>query len=421
MAALTDKQRQDLQKAVHEYLALAFPAVAEVFREAAALPQVEPPAAEREVALVKRWVSTLRLQKRALDLESEVKKLQEELKNSGGPVRPTGKGEARLPLAPATSTLKGHRQRITFLEFHPVYSILASSSEDGSIILWDFENGSKPIEKQLKQHTNSVTCVSFDRSGKWMASSSADLSVKLWDFQNYHCQRTLHGHEHTVSAVKFVGTGDQLLSCSRDTTCKLWEASTGYCLRTFTGHDNWVRSLAVNLQGTVFASGGSDHRVAVWDVASGAMTLDLTDHTHVVECVLFATPAVVEYVVSEGKLAEVSNGHTVEAPGDDRLLFSASRDKTVRIWDLVAGECLLVLEGHDNWVKGLAVHWTGKYVMSAGDDRSIRVWDVATGRMARDLQDAHGHFVACLAVHPAVPVLASGGSDNTVKIWDCGR
>jgi platelet-activating factor acetylhydrolase IB subunit alpha len=97
--------------------------------------------------------------------------------------------------------------------------------------------------------------------------------------------------------------------------------------------------------------------------------------------------------------------------------------------------------GHDNWVRALSFHPTGKYLLSASDDKTIRVWDLATGRCIKTV-DAHGHFVTTLTWgrQPAtggsasgangaaeagassepeklVNVVATGSVDQTIKIW----
>ena len=72
--------------------------------------------------------------------------------------------------------------------------------------------------------------------------------------------------------------------------------------------------------------------------------------------------------------------------------------------------------GHDNWVRGLVFHPTGKYLISASDDKTIKVWDMKTGRCSKTLE-AHAHFVTCIAFNSGSPVVATGSVDQTVKIW----
>jgi len=51
--------------------------------------------------------------------------------------------------------------------------------------------------------------------------------------------------------------------------------------------------------------------------------------------------------------------------------------------------------GHDNWVRGLLFHPSGKYIISVADDKTLRVWDVKNKRNSKTLE-AHQHFVTSL-------------------------
>ena len=58
-------------------------------------------------------------------------------------------------------------------------------------------------------------------------------------------------------------------------------------------------------------------------------------------------------------------------------IYNGLNFQTIRIWDASTGLCLATLLGHDNWVRGLAFHPGGKYLLSVSDDKSLRIWDVA--------------------------------------------
>jgi platelet-activating factor acetylhydrolase IB subunit alpha len=57
-----------------------------------------------------------------------------------------------MPVTPPKLELKGHKANITALAFHPQYSSIASSSEDGTIKVWEFETGD--LERTLRGHTS---------------------------------------------------------------------------------------------------------------------------------------------------------------------------------------------------------------------------------------------------------------------------
>ena len=102
--------------------------------------------------LEKKWTSIIRLQKKVMDLEQTVSTLKEELEVAGsGGRRKKDDGSLAIPRPPAKHTLSGHRATVTSVAIHPVYSQVASSSEDASIKLWDYESGE--YERSLKGHT----------------------------------------------------------------------------------------------------------------------------------------------------------------------------------------------------------------------------------------------------------------------------
>ncbi len=99
------------------------------------------------------------------------------------------------------------------------------------------------------------------------------------------------------------------------------------------------------------------------------------------------------------------------------FIASASRDKTLKIWDVKSGKCIVTLVGHDNWVTGLVFHPNGRFLLSVSDDKSIRVWDLNNGRCYRKLKDAHDHFINTIAMKQKTVVTA--GVDMVAKVWQC--
>jgi len=51
----------------------------------------------------------------------------------------------------------------------------------------------------------------------------------------------------------------------------------------------------------------------------------------------------------------------------------------VRVWDAASGDCLRVLDGHEDSVESVAISPDGKRIVSGSFDNSVRVWDAASG------------------------------------------
>ncbi|KAJ1986279.1 Lissencephaly-1 [Dimargaris cristalligena] len=384
--------------------------------------------------LEKKWATFVRLQLRIMELEGKISSLEEELKNA--PVRKATRSVDWIPRPPAKFHLKSHRSPITRVCFHPVFNVLATASEDTTVKIWDYETGE--FERTLKGHTKAVQDVTFDPKGTFLASCSADLTVRLWDLSNdYQCTKTLFGHDHCVSCVRYLPSGDKLVSTSRDKSIRIWEASSGYCLKTIQGHAEWVRYISVSEDARLFVTGSNDQSVRVWDPSSGECKFDLRGHEHVVECVQFAPPIAYSFIrqllgiapkvrakspsVSGGTpasaVAVLANGHAEPSPGN--YAVSGSRDKTIILWDTLTGQLLHTFRGHDNWVREIIFHPSGKFMLSASDDKAIKIWELSTGRCMKTLADAHGHFVTSIAFSTVTPVVATGSYDQEVNIWEC--
>nr|QBH73854.1 platelet-activating factor acetylhydrolase isoform 1b alpha subunit [Eurycantha calcarata] len=408
MTNLSQRQREELNKAIADYLSSnRYMSALEAFKKEADMPgEVEH---KYGGLLEKKWTSVIRLQKKVMELESKLNEAEKEYME-GAPTRNKRQHSEWIPRPPEKYCMKGHRLPITKVLFHPVYSLFASSSEDATIKVWDFESGEH--EMTLKGHVDAVQDLSFDPTGKLLASCSADMTIKLWDFSTYECIKTLHGHDHNVSSVAFMPGGDFLVSSSRDKTIKMWEVATGYCVKTFTGHRDWVRLVRVYHDGSLLASCSNDQTVRVWWTANKDCKVELRDHDHVVECVAWA-PENAAQSINQAAGADNKKGAYMGP-----FLASASRDKTIKVWDVGTGICLFTLVGHDNWVRGLVFHPGGKYILSASDDKTLRVWDTRNKRCMKTL-DAHSHFCTSLDFHKTRPYVVSGSVDVTVKVWEC--
>lgn len=96
-------------------------------------------------------------------------------------------------------------------------------------------------------------------------------------------------------------------------------------------------------------------------------------------------------------------------------LYSGSWDKTIKVWDLVSGECLATLEGHTDFIKSLVVVVDSLYTGSS--DCFLRRWNLVTYKCTA-VEKQHKRAIESLAVSVDGQFIYSGSSDSTVKKWD---
>lgn len=116
-----------------------------------------------------------------MDLELKLQEALQEV-NTGGPSKEKRSPQDWIPRPPEKFELKGHRDTVTRVLFHPTYDLCVSASEDATIKVtatffsvvnertviqvWDYESGEH--ERTLKGHTAPVQDLAFDHTGKWL-------------------------------------------------------------------------------------------------------------------------------------------------------------------------------------------------------------------------------------------------------------
>jgi hypothetical protein len=197
----------------------------------------------------------------------------------------------------------------------------------------------------LEGHADTVTAVDASADGARAASASVDGTARLWDLRRRTAIRVLEGHGAQVAAVRLSPDGQVVATGAWDGTARLWDAESGSALGALEGQEGNVTAVA--LHGLQVATGGADGAIRVWDARTRRTERRLLGHDGEVTGLAF-TP-------------------------DGRFVLSASRDHSVRVWDLRRGEAVRTLP-HPALVLGLALSPVGSILLTAGADRCARVW-----------------------------------------------
>src|SRR5271154_2410288 len=91
------------------------------------------------------------------------------------------------------------------------------------------------------------------------------------------------------------------------------------------------------------------------------------------------------------KLLHTLRGHTgrigrIAWSPDGGMLASPSADKTIRLWDAGAGECLRMIEGSGSDVYAVAFDPAGRVLASGSRDGAIKLWESSSGRLLHTLK-----------------------------------
>jgi WD40 repeat protein/serine/threonine protein kinase len=333
-------------------------------------------------------------------------------------------------------TCRGHSGAVRAVAFAPDGKSLVSGGEDG-IRVWDARGRRL---RDLAGHEGTVTGLAFAPNGR-LASAGLDCGVRLWDLAARDPRRALLRHPAPVRAVAFHPAGRQVASACADRAVRLWDLDTGRPVHTWRDFRGEIDCLAFSPDGRLLAAGGGalgqPGELAVWDPAGGRPRRSLRGHAGAVLAVAFhpdgrrLAAAEAERVrvwdATQDQEARVLEGRPTPATAvafspDGSRLAAAGADGGLAVWAVAGGRPLAVLRGHAGNANAVAWSPDGRTLATGGEDGTVRLWDVAEGVPRPPCRTLHGHAdgVWAVAWSPDGALLASAGKDGRVVLWDAG-
>lgn len=130
---------------------------------------------------------------------------------------PTGGSNGQISLwsldqrAEITTFFEG----VTAIAVHPAGDILASTTLDHAVCLWDLHL--KQLVQELIGHDGPVAALAFSPDGSCLASGGDDHTLRLWDAKGN--ERIVHEMESQITSITFSPDGQYLYAGHANTTC----------------------------------------------------------------------------------------------------------------------------------------------------------------------------------------------------------
>jgi len=293
--------------------------------------------------------------------------------------------------------LSGDTDAVESVAFSPNGHLLASSSDDGTIRLWDVRS-QRQLGRPLWRYSDRINTVVFSPNGHDLASGACDGTIRLWGVRTHRqLGSALHaGHERDcVNAVAFSPDGLRLVSASDfgDGRLRLWDVRRHKQLGRVFGHQGiGFNDVAFSPDGRTVAVGvnrfGYGGAIALWDVLS---------HRRL------GQPGRVGLQVL-----------SVAFSPSGRLIASGDADGGVRLWN-VRGRRRHGILYHDplEMEDSVAFSRDGRIVAACSDFGTLRVWDVRSQRKVLEARDIEAKSVASSRDGR---MLAIGDSDGTIRL-----
>ena len=226
----------------------------------------------------------------------------------------------------------------------------------------------------------------IDATGTLLATGGADGIVKIWDIRGGFVTHTFHGHSGVISALHFFEVESPP---SKD------DASSRKRKRSSRNGDETKSEMeSFENEGTIgyrLASGGEDGKVRIWNLDKRTSAATLDSHVSVVRSLAFSP--------------------------QENALVSASRDKTLILWDAKSWKqraTIPVLEG----IEAAGFLLNGRYIYCGGESGQLRIWTTNKPREVTQEQQAgtENDMIQAVIYHETLPFLITVHADQTLVL-----
>ena len=164
---------------------------------------------------------------------------------------------------------------INYMDFHPNERFFIFATNDYSIFIWDFTSFFNITF--LGSHFGRTSCISCCEHKRLMATGSDDSSIIIWDLEQqdvkYWMDKEGDGwdmldNEESVNSLSFSPNGKYLASSSfENAKINIWSVEKGTVMCSLDSHNSeGIRSIAFSPNNKEIISVYFDHTVEIWDI-----------------------------------------------------------------------------------------------------------------------------------------------------------
>jgi WD40 repeat protein len=279
---------------------------------------------------------------------------------------------------------------------------------DGAI--WSGARGGTPVK--LAAFDESTERIHISEDDRFVAVMGESHDIFVYD-RKARRPHVMRGHADSVYACVFTPDGRRLISASDDGTARVWDLATGESV-VLRGHDDDVWDVALSPSGDVVATASLDGSIRIWSIGGGAgMGPDparVLGITVVGDRAIAVGPAFASsYDLKTGERTPLYDGDpstmvwhsSIDIPVNpvslDGNTIAGFNGNVVAVRGPGDAQPRL-LEGHRDLVTRIQMTPDGRTIYSASRDGSVRQWDVATGVGKEIFAGKKGKGIYSLAV-----------------------
>ncbi|KAK7746344.1 TOR complex subunit lst8 [Cytospora paraplurivora] len=261
-----------------------------------------------------------------------------------------------------------------------------------TVKLFDIKSTNPNPLLTFEGHTGNITGVAFHCEGKWMVTSSEDGTVKIWETRSGTIQRS-YNHGSPANDVVIHPNQGEIISCDRSGSVRVWDLAENNCSHELIPEEDVsVSSVTVATDGSLLCAANNNGNVFVWSLIQTFDRTELQPITHF--------SAHKEYITR------------ILLSPDVKKLATCSADHTAKIWEVDIEEATksdengfprpfpleATLTGHQRWVWDCAFSADSAYLVTACSDHYARLWELHSQQIIRQY-NGHHRGAVCVALN----------------------
>ncbi|MCA8988001.1 MAG: protein kinase [Planctomycetaceae bacterium] len=330
-----------------------------------------------------------------------------------------------------------HEDHVIDVVWHPHLPLLASSSNDGVVRLWNTDDGilahefdigtgaqsldwtsdgeqlvvgtwarqaliwnlkEEKLTNDVKGYSSVLTAVRWNQQRTLLASGEDNGNLTIRDISNHKTIWSIDTKRH-IRDIVWSPDGSSLATVGNDRSISIWDPFFPARLRKIEGHRDAIWSIDWSRDGKWLLTSSQDFTLKIW-------TADDPQDDRVL--LIPTAPPVTSLAWSP----------------DDRLIAVTSEEPAVHIFDVHTGEMIKKL---DAAARLESVSWSpdGRNIAAGGWAEKAVIWDITSGDQVIEFHhqsekpdDDIPNVVNCVAWSPTGDKIASSCYDSAIFVWD---
>jgi WD40 repeat protein len=286
--------------------------------------------------------------------------------------------------------ISGHAAGIYSLDFDGRY--IYSASADKFVARWKIDEGVQDAFSIRFENPAYSLCLFAQKTKLAIGLGNGDLH--FFDLKDRKELKFLVQHRKAIFALTENASLNQLYAADADGNLSVWDTTSLELLAYLPFDCGKIRRIALSADGSKIALACQDGRVRILNTENLSQISEFDAHNGGVTSVLFDQL-------------------------NSNFLFTGGKDAHLKKWDLNTEECIHSIPAHNFAIYDLIALKQGEMIVSASRDKTIKIWNAETLEIIQRLDfklGGHRHSVNSLNALNG-NTFASASDDRRIILW----